>query len=69
MSLIKGLVITGLVAVPMAASAIQRVDTYQAHNNVQVNAPTVSTPEPGTLALLLAGLSSVAVARRRRRDP
>jgi len=66
MRLGTGLLIAALSAAPMIASAtISARDTFEVHSSDVVTTP-VSVPEPGTIALLLAGLGGIAVTRRRR---
>ena len=58
----KGLLIASLCAVPMIASAgFTPRDTFQIHSDVVSNNDPVNVPEPGTLALLLALASVVAL--------
>lgn len=64
MRALKVLVIAGLCAAPMMASAFTPRNTSQVRPNV-----VASVPEPGTLALLLVSIGGMAVSRRRRKDP
>ena len=65
----KGLLIASLCAVPMIASAgFTPRDTFEVHSDVVSNNDPVNVPEPGTLALLLAGVGGVMATRRRRND-
>lgn len=74
MRLTTGLLIAGLCAAPMIASATGFTprDTSTLRpgftDSVITNPPPVSVPEPGTLALLLAGLGGAAAARGGRRN-
>lgn len=61
---LKGLLIVGLCAAPMIASATQ----FNSINTEETSMTRiVNVPEPGTLALLLAGVAGMAVSTRRRR--
>jgi PEP-CTERM motif len=73
MRLGKGLVMAVFCAAPMIASAAALVprDTFQDRSDMLVisgQVDPVSVPEPGTLALMLAGLGGIAATRRRPRD-